>query len=231
MRISIMQPYFFPYFLYWRMIANSDVFVIYDDVNYFKKGFINRNYISSPSGEFQPITLTLRKASQNKLINQISIADVHSFRFHKQIYHNYSNAPFFDTIFPLIVGLRDGSWNLSEYLGRSIKSLSLYLDIKADIVFSSQLPDVTKRHSSARRIIDICKHFNASYYLNLPGGKSLYCPSDFLAHGIQLSFMSEYCFAPALHDPLFSRLSILHALMHLPKGIVTDALFDGQVLI
>ena len=45
MKIAIMQPYFFPYIGYWQLINSVDIFIIYDDVNFIKKGYINRNNI------------------------------------------------------------------------------------------------------------------------------------------------------------------------------------------
>ena len=72
MTLAIMQPYIFPYIGYWQLINAVDVFVIFDDVSYIKKGYINRNSILL-NGQGQRITLELIGASQNKLINEIEI--------------------------------------------------------------------------------------------------------------------------------------------------------------
>ena len=74
MKLAIMQPYLFPYLGYFQLIHAVDAFVIYDDVNYIKGGWINRNYILSQDGR-QLITLPLQGASPNKLINQIEVGD------------------------------------------------------------------------------------------------------------------------------------------------------------
>ena len=72
MNVAIMQPYLFPYLGYFQLIRAVDAFVIYDDVNFINGGWINRNFILA-QGEARRITLPLQAASQNKLINQISV--------------------------------------------------------------------------------------------------------------------------------------------------------------
>ena len=67
-----MQPYLFPYYLYWFLIQQVDIFVIFDNVNFKKKGFINRNY-SFNDGIKKRFTLELQKSSQNKLISDINM--------------------------------------------------------------------------------------------------------------------------------------------------------------
>ena len=74
MKLGIMQPYFMPYIGYWQLIGAVDKYVIFDDVNYIKKGWINRNNILV-NGNKKLFTISLHNASQNKLINEIAIAD------------------------------------------------------------------------------------------------------------------------------------------------------------
>ena len=63
-----------PYIGYWQLMAAVDTYVVYDDVNYIKKGWINRNNILV-NNDKQMFTISLNGASQNKLINEITIAD------------------------------------------------------------------------------------------------------------------------------------------------------------
>jgi len=72
MKLAIMQPYFFPYIGYWQLINTVDKFIIYDDVNYIKGGWINRNRILM-NGNGKLINLPIRQASQNKRINEIEV--------------------------------------------------------------------------------------------------------------------------------------------------------------
>ena len=72
-RIAIMQPYVFPYLGYFHLIEASNLFVFYDDVNYITRGWINRNRILLNGKDFL-FTIPVSKASQNKLINEITLA-------------------------------------------------------------------------------------------------------------------------------------------------------------
>ena len=72
MKIAIMQPYFLPYIGYFQLINAVDKFVIYDDVNFIKKGWINRNNILV-NGQPHLFSIALKDVSQNKLINEINI--------------------------------------------------------------------------------------------------------------------------------------------------------------
>ena len=74
MTLAIMQPYLFSYIGYWQLINAVDTFVIFDDVNFIKKGYINRNSILA-NGKSQTFTLELIGASSNKLINEIEIGN------------------------------------------------------------------------------------------------------------------------------------------------------------
>ena len=67
-----MQPYFFPYIGYFQLINAVDKFIILDDVNYIKKGWINRNRILL-NGKDYLFTIPCEKISQNKLINEVEV--------------------------------------------------------------------------------------------------------------------------------------------------------------
>ena len=73
MKVAIMQPYFFPYIGYFQLINAVDKFIIYDDVNYINRGWINRNQVLI-NGKESYITVPLKDASQNKLIKDITIS-------------------------------------------------------------------------------------------------------------------------------------------------------------
>ena len=130
MKLGIMQPYFFPYIGYFQLIRAVDVFVVYDNVNYIKKGWINRNNILS-NGKSQRITLPLEHASQNKLINQIEVGGrnkiLQSVRF------NYSKAPCFDDVYPVIEDIfMQTETNLALLLDYQLRKICDYLALSPD---------------------------------------------------------------------------------------------------
>ena len=121
MRIAIMQPYFCPYLGYFQLIGAVDTFVIYDDVNYIRQGWINRNHIIS-KGARQRITLNVFGGSQNALINDVRVGDNRGSIL-RSIQQCYSKAPFFESVFPFLVDVISASHNgLSEYLTYSIEN-------------------------------------------------------------------------------------------------------------
>ena len=187
MTVAIMQPYFFPYIGYWQLIYAVDTFVIYDDVNYIKKGYINRNSMLYNNQTFR-FTLELRGASQNKLINKIEVGN-NKKKLLKTIEQAYKKAPQFNEVFPLIKSiLENEEKNLGKFLGNSIEKISNYLEIDTKIIYSSN----TEKDNSLRaedKILEICQKLDASKYINAIGGQSLYNRENFSKIGIDLYFL------------------------------------------
>lgn len=187
MRLAVMQPYFFPYLGYFQLIHAVDVFVVYDDVNFIKGGWINRNNILM-QGYAQRITMPLHKASPSCLINQVQVVERHE-KLLKSIQQSYSKAPQFKGVFPAIekiFSLQEDS--LAKFLYSSLCIISNHLDLYPKWHLSSAL----KKDNSLRgqeKILAICEELGASHYINLPGGKDLYNRDDFSQKRIQLSFI------------------------------------------
>jgi hypothetical protein len=187
MKLGIMQPYFFPYIGYWQLLNYVDKYVVYDDVNYIKGGWINRNFILA-NGMKSLLTLQLKKASHNKLINKIEIGDNFNKKL-KTISQSYSKAPFFDSVFPIIESLFiSPKSNLALFLFESIKKISEYLEIKTSIFLSSSLQKDDSL-SGQNKIINICQVFGADAYVNAFGGQELYSKDIFLENKIRLDFL------------------------------------------
>ena len=72
MKLGIMQPYFVPYIGYWQLMNAVDKYVIYDDVNFIKGGWINRNRILV-NGQPKYFNIPIIGASPFKLINEIGV--------------------------------------------------------------------------------------------------------------------------------------------------------------
>ena len=73
MRLGIMQPYFLPYIGYWQLLNAVDTYILYDDVNYINRGWINRNRIMI-NGAPSYLTIPLNGARQNKKIQEIAVS-------------------------------------------------------------------------------------------------------------------------------------------------------------
>jgi len=187
MTLAIMQPYLFPYIGYWQLINTVDTFVIYDDVNFIKQGYINKNAILM-NGEKKAFTLELIGASSNKLINEIMVGD-RNIKTLKMTKQNYIKAPFFSAVFPIIKDiLMQDEKNLAKFIGYSLEKIATYLKIDTNIIYSS---DIEKNNElkAQEKIIDICKNLKADRYINAIGGQELYDRTIFQNNGIELNFL------------------------------------------
>jgi hypothetical protein len=211
MKLAIMQPYLFPYLGYFQLIHAVDTFVVYDDVNYIKGGWINRNCIRS-NGTKQLITLPLRGASQNKLINQIEVGEDHNIL--KTLRINYGKAPHFNVIYPLIEDiLMQTEKNLARLLYYQLLRICDYLCLSPKWHISSEIEkDSTLRGQD--KILSICEKLGATHYINVSGGRALYDHESFATNGLKLSFIQprEVTY-PQLGKKFLPHLSIIDVMM------------------
>jgi hypothetical protein len=213
MRLAIMQPYILPYFNYFKLINKVDLFIIYDDVNYTKNGWINSNYILSKNGEKKKFTIPLSGASQNVLISNILIAD-NEYKYsikklEKFIKFNYEN-PDINDILKIFNKDQNSFVDLAESLIFKIMNL---FDIKTEIIRSSSL-SYDKGLKGQDKIINICKLFNAKKYFNLPGGIEIYDEKIFNYYGIELNLLPKNHFIyNQKNDQFVPNLSILDYLL------------------
>ena len=176
-----MQPYIFPYIGYFKLIKAVETFIFYDDVNFIKRGWVNRNKILI-NGEESLITFPCLKASQNKEIReiQINLSDNMYDNILKTVYHSYHKAPFFNEIFTLIKNcIESDSKTISELSILSVTKVCNYLDIKTDFEISSLNYSHTKGLDKAQRLIELVKVKKATKYINAIGGQKLYTKEYF----------------------------------------------------
>jgi len=191
MKLGIVQPYFFPYIGYWQLINAVDRYVIYDDVNYINRGWINRNRILL-NGEPRFINVQMKDASQNKLINEVELYKDETYirKLVRTLETCYGRAPYFKEAMPLIESIiKSEETNLARYLETLIKSVCGYLSIETEIIVSSQI-NKNKELRGQNRIIDICRRLGAYEYINPIGGQALYSREAFDSCGIKLGFHS-----------------------------------------
>ncbi|NQZ87250.1 MAG: WbqC family protein [Colwellia sp.] len=215
MKLAIMQPYFLPYIGYFQLIKAVDKFIIYDDVNFIKKGWINRNNLLVNGQPFL-FSVPLIKASQNRKINEIKMVESQEWhrKLLKTININYKKAPYFYEASSLIEKIFSYKTNnISDYATNALKIICQYLGITTEIIPSSTI----YRNSELigkNRIIDICLKENASIYINASGGKKLYDETSFLENNIELKFIcGELPMYRQFEHDFIGGLSILDVLM------------------
>lgn len=224
-----MQPYFFPYIGYWQLINAVDTFIIYDDVNFIKQGYINRNSILV-SEKSQIFTLELAGASSNKRINEIKIGN-NTAKVLKTIKQNYSKSPYFKNVFPIVENiLMQDEKNLAKFLGYSLQKISNYLEINTKLIYSS---DIDKENilKAQDKIIHIAKKMNARQYINAIGGQALYSKEIFAQSNIELNFLkTEIIEYQQLKNDFVPYLSIVDIMMFNSKDTIKKML-DRYILI
>jgi hypothetical protein len=212
MKIAVMQPYIFPYLGYFQLANYCDKFVFYDDANFIKGGFINRNNILA-QGEKQLFTLPVIKASSFSKINELNFTQDRKKAL-KSIEQNYRKAPHFAAVMPIIREILQSEETRVAHLCKdSVNIVFDYLGIELDYCFSSSL-DYNKEATAAEKLCAMCQLFGADQYYNMAGGKLLYKKEEFKAKGIELSFlqMGDISYSQGKCE-FVKNLSIIDALM------------------
>ena len=222
-RLCIMQPYFFPYSGYFNLLKASDLTIFYDDVNYIKGGWINRNKILLNANDFL-FVVPVESASQNKLINQIVPILDSKFKnkFYKQLKSAYGKAPYFNSVFELITNVLEKEYtNIGDLAIESIVSTYNYLDEELKYLKSSECSPETRGLQKADRLIEITKNLGYRHYVNASGGKDIYTKEYFKSKGIELSFVvPEPIFYKQFSSKFTPWLSIIDILMFNDKDNV-----------
>jgi len=215
MKLAIMQPYFLPYIGYFQLIRAVDKFVLYDDVNFINRGWINRNNLLV-NGKANMFTIPLADASQNKLIFEIQVLaeDGWRTRLLKTIQQSYSKAPMFGTVWPLISDIICYKpAHISDYCYYSLKQICSYLHIPTTLSPTSTGYQNT-RLKSQDRILDICRQEEAEVYINPSGGAALYDKDVFASQGLSLYFLRSGLIPyPQFRNEFVPGLSIADVLM------------------
>jgi hypothetical protein len=191
MKLGIMQPYFFPYIGYFQLMNAVDEFVVYDNIEYTKKGWINRNRILV-NGTDAYISLPLKKDSDYLAVAERSLAESWSADRKKllnRISESYRKAPHFKAVYPIIEScvLVDES-NLFGFILHSLRLINDYLGVTTNLVVSSTIPGHGDLKGAAK-VVEICRRRNAKEYINPIGGKELYNKEMFGEQGIELYFL------------------------------------------
>tara|TARA_B100001063_G_scaffold66456_1_gene60474 strand:+ start:125 stop:811 length:687 start_codon:yes stop_codon:yes gene_type:complete len=228
MKIAIHQPKFLPYLGYWQLIYAVDAFVIFDDVNFVKKAFINHNSILV-GGEPKKFTLELIGASQNKLINEIKVGE-NSNKILKTIELNYKKKPYFKITFPILEDIfNQNEKNLAKFIGYSIKKICNYFDFDKKFIYSSEIAKDNNLKGQFK-IVDICKKLNTKQYVNSIGGKSLYDKKLFLARGVNLSFLEANLAKYQNLGNFMPYLSIIDIMMYYSKNEIIEILKSYKLI-
>lgn len=234
MKLAIMQPYLFPYIGYFQLLNWADTFVIYDDVQFIKRGWINRNnlLISNKKNLF---CLSVKHDSQFlnicDRVFDVSKYEREKIKLLKSIHQSYHKAPFFEEVFDIVKDIFEcKSTSIVDFVEFSLKEIMKYLDISTTIVRSSTL-DFDKQLKSQDRILSICRLLGTDHYVNPIGGRELYSKDKFKTNNIDISFIKtsdiQY---KQFTDEFVPFLSIIDVMMFNSKKEISELLGDYKLV-
>lgn len=234
MKIGIMQPYIFPYIGYFQLIHAVDKFVIYDNIQFTKKGWINRNRLLL-NGKDEYFTLPLKNDSDFLNVNERELSKdwlKEKTKVLNKIKENYKKAPYFNEVYNLVeTCFNFEHLTLFDFILNALKNTLNYLSIKTEIVVSSTLK-INHSLKAEEKVIAICKELNAETYINPIGGLELYSKEHFLNEGIKLNFIkANNCVYKQFDNAFIPFLSIIDIMMFNSKEETKRMIEKEYVLI
>src|SRR6202163_1296600 len=202
--VAIMQPYFLPYLGYFRLFAASDLFVIYDCVQFPRRGWVHRNRFVDVAGVERWLTLPLEKAPQNVLIRDLRFAPNAGELLAARLRRFPLDAKDPRAIGNLLAALRAVEGRPLDYIERLLECAVGYVGIPWNVIRSSSL-DIPAQIGGQARILEIARRLGAGCYVNASGGRDLYDRRVFAGARIELRFLPDY---------VGPRASILTRMLH-----------------
>lgn len=190
--IAIMQPYFFPYAGYFRLLASVDEFVIFDCVQFPRRGRVHRTEVPGPSGRIEWLTLPLAVQPRQVSIDRLTFAADARASFDKRLnrltWVESAKGPAAGQIRAL---LHAPLLSVIDYLENGLRLVANLLRLNIPMIRSSAL-EIAPSVRGQDRVIAIAKALGAARYVNAPGGRALYDPQSFQRAGIELNFLTPY---------------------------------------
>ena len=220
MKVAINQSNYISWKGYFDMIRYVDLYILYDDVQYTKRDWRNRNKIKTASG-LKWLTIPVNvKGKYFQKIKDTTVSDKNwNIKHLNTIKESYRRSKYFADVFPLVEDLYISAnfENLSEINFHFISGICKYLDIETKIVFSSNF-DLSKDEKTDR-LIDICVQAGATEYISGPLAKDYIETEKFESNSIKLTWMNydNYPEYTQLHGDFVHKVSILDMLFSCGK--------------
>lgn len=228
--IAIIQSNYIPWKGYFDIIRMCDEFMLFDEAQYTRRDWRNRNKIKTPQGP-QWLTIPVQvKGKFHQRIDETFVSDGSWVSEHlKSIKHNYARAAHFKDVYPLLEDLyqrANGISRLSDVNYTILRGLSDLLGIKTPLTWSTDYQSV---EGKTDRLISLCQQANADEYLSGPSAKSYMDEALFQAAGIKLTYLdySGYPEYPQVHPPFDHGVSVIDLLLNVgiadaPRYMLTD---------
>jgi WbqC-like protein len=214
--LVVLQPGYLPWLGFFDQLRRADVFVHYDDVQFDKHGWRNRNRIKAPSGEPHWLTVPVRHAGLDwPRILDVAV-DQRSPWARKHvgtIRQYYAGAPFLGRYLPALEELLHRPWERLVDLDLAVVALLCeWLGLPAPVHRSSALPAEGKK---SERLLALCRHFRADRYLSGSAARSYLDVDLFAQHGIAVAWQDyRHPVYPQQHGAFVPQLSVLDLLLN-----------------
>jgi hypothetical protein len=217
-KIAIVQSNYIPWKGYFDMIAAVDEFILYDDMQYTRRDWRNRNQIKTPQG-LQWLTVPVKvKGKYHQTIFETEIEGAGWALVHwKSLQQNYRRAPHFEEISAWLEPLYLGTYTRLSDLNRAfLEGICSYLGVKTLISNSS---DYTLSDGKTERLANLCVQAGATEYISGPAARDYVEANVFSDLGIQLSWFdySGYPEYPQLWGDFSHNVTILDLLFNCGK--------------
>ncbi len=218
MKVAIMQPYFFPYIGYWQLIHAADRFVLFDDAQYMRHGWVNRNRVLKPGGSWQYILVPLKKHEVTESIKNVHAHPEKEWKelIIAQLAHYKKKARYFDETNELVreILFSNNEQSIAAINFAIIKKLSACLDLNKEIIQSSEQNfDYSEVGDAGEWALRIAEQMGASEYINPAAGAELFDREKFSSSNIKLSFLKPQEIVYSQRGDFEPALSIIDVLM------------------
>jgi WbqC-like protein len=216
-KVAIVQSNYIPWKGYFDLIASVDEFILYDDVQFTKNDWRNRNRIKTPLG-VQWLTVPVGKNIKRR-IREVELPNSEwQLKHWKTLESNYRRAPHFDEIAAWLepLYLAEPYTHLSLLNRRLIEAVCDYVGIKAGIVNSW---DYALPEGKTERLAELCAQARGTEYISGPAAKDYIEESVFAERGIKLTWFdySGYPTYPQLWGEFTHGVTILDLLFNCGK--------------
>jgi hypothetical protein len=219
-RMAGMQPYFFPYIGYWQLIDAVDCFVLFDEAQYIKQGWVNRNRILKAGGGWQYIQVPVAKHPTSASIRDVQLATGEKWqsRILNQLAQYNSRAPFYGDTFGAIEAalIRANEQSIGALNCRIVREICALLSIDTELVVSSEYGfDYSEVKETGDWAFAHADQLGATELINPSGGFDLLNAAKFRARGIGLLSLENPAISYSQSAmPFEPSLSIIDVLMY-----------------
>lgn len=200
--VAVIQPYFFPYAGYFRLFEAADTVVMFDCVQFPRRGWVHRNRFAKANGELDWLTLPIVKADRDVLIEQLRFTNDATSRLGSDLRRFPVLEASRRAAHPLLAALLDTGADVTSYLCGLVQRVAAMLDLTRPIVRSSELNIDPGLHGQDR-VIAIVRAIEGTHYVNPSGGRDLYDHETFDRRDLHLRFLTPYT---ASMDSILTRL-------------------------